>query len=108
IKSSTGFSPFMLRLGLFVPLHLSPQVVPPLIELTPADIPTLASDIIKLLNDVTAEAKDNLLAAKISQTIQANAHCRQDQLFSQGDLVYLSTSNRHTEYMHTGDNRVAK
>lgn len=102
VNASTGFSPFTLRFG------LSPRVVPSLVEKPSSDIPTSAVDIVSRLADITAEAKDNLLAAKISQTIQANAHRRPDQNFAVGDSVFLSTSNRRKEYMHTGDNRVAK
>lgn len=102
INASTGFSPFMLRLG------LSPRVIPPLVDAPPHNVPTSAVDIITRLNHITAEAKDNLLTAKISQTIQANTHHRPDREFAVNDSVFLSTSNHRKGYMHSGDNRVAK
>lgn len=102
IHSSTGFSPFQMRLG------LSPRIVPALIEPLTDAVPTSATDVIKDILAIEKEAKDNLLAAKISQTIQANAHRKPDPEFAVGESVFLSTSNRHREYMHAGDNRVAK
>lgn len=86
---------------------VSPRIVPPLLDF-PSDIPTAAANVVRRVNNIEREAKDNLLAAKISQTIQANTYRCPDQNFEVGDSVYLSTPNRRREYMHKGDNRVAK
>ncbi len=87
---------------------VSPRVVPPVVDAPAADTPTSACEVIDRVVQIEREAKDNLLAAKISQTLQANAHRRPEPSFEVGDSVYLSTSNRRKEYMHAGDNRVAK
>ncbi|KAG9217547.1 hypothetical protein CCMSSC00406_0008474 [Pleurotus cornucopiae] len=63
-------------------VSVSPCVMPPMVESPPSDVPIAAVDIVSRLTDLTAEAKDNLLAAKISQTIQVNAHRRPDQEFA--------------------------
>jgi hypothetical protein len=56
-----------------------------------------------------ADAKDNLLAAKITQAEQANKSCGPDFVdLNVGDRVKLSTDNRHRIFMKKGDNRVAK
>lgn len=105
INASTGYSPFQLRLG------LSPRVIPPLADsegTEPSTATATAAEIVKKIGTIEAEARDNLLAAKISQTLQADAHRRPDEDFSVGDSVFLSTSNRRRKYMHAGDNHVAK
>lgn len=102
VNASTGFSPFALWFG------VTPRVVPPIVNHPASDIPTSASDVIEHVIEIEREAKDNLLAAKIAQTVHVNAHRGPEMMFNIGDSVYLSTSNRRKEYMHTGDNRVAK
>jgi hypothetical protein len=74
INVSTGFSPFQLLMG------QSPQIIPPITVTNEPNTPTpeeesqAATNLIKrLLHDV-AEAKDNLLAAKVSQAEFANCH----------------------------------
>ncbi|KAL4260718.1 hypothetical protein AB1N83_011879 [Pleurotus pulmonarius] len=101
VNSSTGFSPFQLRLG------TSPRVIPPLIPSTMRD-DTSAKDVIERIGLIAAEAKDSLLNAKIIQSINASLARSPETPYAVGDSVYLSTSNRRREYMHAGGGRVAK
>ena len=104
VNKSTGFTPFQLRMG------RSPRVIPPLIPLTrntsPEDIS--AHDIIQRLQDDVSEAQDNLLQAKISQSIEANKHRSLDFPFTIGSRVRLTTLHRRNEYKSKGEKRVAK
>jgi hypothetical protein len=74
VNASTGFSPFQLRMG-----H-SPRLIPPLVpdlaQVIAAGSPNAADAItlIKSLANDTAEAQDNLLAAKVTQAEFANRH----------------------------------
>src|SRR5262245_12426455 len=69
VNASTGLSPFVLRMG------KSPHVLPPLI---PAEIGETvgseewAEDFIARLTALESEAKDALLASKVSQAEGAN------------------------------------
>jgi hypothetical protein len=91
INASTGYSGFQLHLG------RSPWIIPPLIPslLAPeqTDCRPLISDLINRVNTDVADARDNLLLAKITQTHHANKSRTPNPLFSIGDLVMLSTSN---------------
>jgi hypothetical protein len=60
-----------------------------------------------LLIDV-ADARDNLMVSKISQSHFANPHRRNDFPFQNGDKVMLNTVNRRRDYKSRGQNRVAK
>ena len=55
----------------------SPRLIPPL--LAPHKNSSLeditAHDVIRKLQNDVSEAKDNLLRAKISQSVEANKHC---------------------------------
>lgn len=55
-----------------------------------------------------AEAKDNLLAAKVSQSHRTNALRGKQVLCKEGDLVMLSTFNRRCDYKCKGEKCVAK
>ena len=74
VNASTGFSNFQLRLG-----H-SPRIIPPLVPTTLKSPPTTEDDISHAHGDIErvqtdiAEAKDNLLLAKIFQAHHANIH----------------------------------
>lgn len=101
VNHSTGYSPFQLRLG------FSPRVIPPLVD-DDTFVRTDASDVIKNIELITSDAKDSLLAAKISQSLNANNSRSPEIPFNINDSVYLSTTNRRREFMHAGENRVAK
>ncbi|KAG9223840.1 hypothetical protein CCMSSC00406_0007702 [Pleurotus cornucopiae] len=101
VNASTGFSPFQLRLG------CSPRTVPALTTATETSVPS-AAEIIKRIEEYTAQAKDSLIASKIAQSLSANTHRRDEIPFKTGDKVFLSTTNRRKEYKHAGDDRVAK
>ena len=58
-------------------------------------------------NDV-AEAKDNLMLAKVFQADQANRYRGPEEVYKVDDLVMLSTANRRKEYASAGDGRSAK
>ena len=104
INKSTGFTPFQLRMG------RSPRVIPPLI---PAKSNATVTDvdawhIIRQLETDVFEAQDNLLRAKISQSIQANKHRSLKFPFEIGSRVRLSTSHRRNDYKAKGEKYVAK
>ena len=63
-------------------------------------IETIAKDI--------ADARDNLMLAKISQAYHANTKRKEDTIYKHGDLVMLSTMNRRCDYKCTREQRVAK
>ena len=106
VNASTGFSGFQLHLG------RSPRVIPPIIpdslpnELQEAAL--TATTIIQQLENDVAQARDNLLLAKITQSHHASANCAPDPEFKINDLVMLSTANRRHEYKKKGEKRTAK
>jgi hypothetical protein len=106
VNSSTEFSSFQLHLG------RSPRVIPPLIPnalpLDLMDAAEIAMDVIgKITNDV-AEARDNLLLTKITQTHHSDASRGPEPNYNVGDLVMLSTKHRRHEYKKKGEKRTAK
>jgi len=64
--------------------------------------------IIRKLETDVFEAQDNLLKAKMSQSIQANKHRTLSFPFTVGSRVRLSTLHRRKEYKAKGEKRVAK
>jgi hypothetical protein len=64
--------------------------------------------LIAQINTDVAEAKDNLLLAKIFQADQVNRRCAPEDVYKVDDLVMLSTANRRKEYVSTGSGRSAK
>lgn len=108
VNTSTGFSPFQLRMG------RSPRLIPPLTPNVPVDPPddeqasAAAAALIERLHLDVAEAQDNLLAAKISQAEFANRHRAAEDVFSIGEKVMLSTEHRRREYIQAKSGRVAK
>ena len=104
VNASTGFSGFQLKTG------QSPRVIPPLIPLDIDATPeqTTAHEIITWVTLDGKEAQDNLLAAKICQAYHANKHHAPEDIYEIGDLVMLSTKNRHRNYKCKGKACVAK
>lgn len=103
VNSSTGFSPFQLCMGCL------PCVIPPLVACrmegvtnihTTAMIERLALDLLK--------AKDNMLQAKISQSLAANKHHTDHFPFEKGSWVVLSTLHRRQDYKAKNEKQVAK
>lgn len=101
---STQFSRFQLHLG------RSPRIIPPLVSqpTTPSIPDTDAHAILRQIELDVAEARDNLVLAKVSQRIQADKHRAPEVVFQPGDFVMLNTLNRRRAYMQAGDGRVAK
>ena len=99
VNKSTGFTPLQLRFG------WSPRIIPPLI---PAKSSTTVANIdtwhvIRHLETDVLEVQDNLLRAKISQSVQANKHRMLTFPFTVGSQVRLSTLHQHNEYKSKGD-----
>lgn len=92
----------------------SPRLIPPLMSETPPDINSdndkarAAQELISHLDHDVAEARDNLLAAKISQAEFANRHRNDEVVFVPGDRVLLSTEHQRREYMQAKSGHVAK
>lgn len=101
VNASTGFSPFQLQPSMS--LHVMPLLV-----LSPSTGDTTAMEVVRRMEGITAAAQDSLLHAKISQSLNSLCAHSPETLFNIGDSVYLSTSNRHHKYMHSGENCVAK
>jgi len=98
VNKSTGYSPFQLK------LRRSPRILPPLIEELPKPSREHISArevMTRVLQDV-ADAKDNLMVAKISQAHHANEHRCDDPEYKVGDLIMLSTLNRRREHKQKG------
>jgi hypothetical protein len=106
VNASTGFSGFQLHLG------RSPHVIPPIIpDLLPNELQEAAltaTSIIQQLENDVAQARDNLLLVKITQSHHASANRTPDPEFKINDLVMLSTANRRHEYKKKGEKQTAK
>jgi len=105
INKSTGFSSFQLRMG------RSPRIIPPLVERESSDTTPEAQhayELIRKLEQISMEAQDNLLHAKISQAAQAKKSQTLTFPFSVGGRVRLSTLHRRHEFQGSGEKRVAK
>jgi hypothetical protein len=108
VNTSTGFSPFQLRMG------RSPRIIPPITPPSLVDASqetkeeARAAELIDSLALDTAEARDNLFAAKVSQAEFANRHRAPEIPFAVGDKVLLSTTHRRREYVQAKSGRVAK
>ena len=99
-----GYTPFHLRFG------RTPRVLPPLSEIppNPSNEHISAREVIENLCSDVADARDNLLLAKISQSYFANPKRAEDPVLKIGDKVMLSTLHRRRDYKSKGQNRVAK
>lgn len=109
VNTSTGFSPFQLHIGRNL------RLIPPLFSAKATaladDLGAPAVEAAKLIEQIeldSLEACDNLLLAKTQQAEQANKHHLQEDVYSVGDLVMLSTFNREREYLQCNNKRVGK
>jgi len=104
VNKSTGYSPFQLKYG-----H-SPRILPHFESTVPADKEDVdAMEIVERIQKNVADAKDNLMLAKISQAYFANGKRSPEIMYKVGDKVMLSTSNRRQEFKEKpGDGRVTK
>lgn len=105
VNSSTGFTPFQLRLG------RSPRIIPPLIQTSsypPTSTKLTAQLVIDRLEHDIWEAKDNMVKAKNSQAQQANKSRLHGFPFEIGQRVHLSTLHRRREYKSKNEKRVVK
>ncbi|KNZ79117.1 hypothetical protein J132_01165 [Termitomyces sp. J132] len=98
VNSSTGFSPFQLK------LECSPWLIPPLSPL-PARASgekKMAHNIINQLQKDIQEAQDNLLAAKVHQAYYINKRRGEEEVYEVGDFIMLMTKHCHREYKRKG------
>ena len=104
INKSTKFTPFQLRFG------RTPRILPPLTPAYPSASreATSARDIIEHIQTDVADAKDNLLLAKITQSAQANKHRTTAFPYKVGDWVWIDTDNRRREFKDNSKGRTAK
>jgi hypothetical protein len=108
VNASTGFSNFQIRLG------RSPRLIPPLVPTTlthantAEDDASRACNLIQMIQTDVAEAKDNLLLAKIFQAHHSNIHRAPEPPFRIGDKVMLSTLHRRQEFKKKGEKWAAK
>jgi len=106
VNKPTRFSPFQLCLG-----H-SPCVLPPLVQLPPAEFQGPSSIAAQTVIDRWIhnvwEAQDNLLKAKISQARQANKSHIGAFPFEVGQHVHLSTLHRHCKCKSKDEKHVVK
>jgi hypothetical protein len=68
----------------------------------------LAKEVIERIQLDVAEAKDCLLAEKLSQAHAAHQHRGKDNVFAVGDQVMLSTLHRRQEYKSKHEKQAAK
>ncbi|TFY77465.1 hypothetical protein EWM64_g6548 [Hericium alpestre] len=109
LNSSTGFLHFQLLYG-----H-SPHVIPPLvpvaIQAAEAEFPVggeRAAALIQRIQDISHEAHDNLVAAKLTQVEFANRSHSPDPAFTIGDKVLLSTLHRWHDFASADSHCAAK
>lgn len=108
VNASNRFSGFQLKLG------RSPKVIPPLITdnlpnyLRNTDEAAVVDAIISQVAADVAEAKDNLLAAKVAQAHTANTSRGREVVYMIGERVMLSMFNHRRDYKRKGEHRAAK
>ena len=104
VNKSTGYSLFQLKYG------CSPRVLPYLDDSDDVSRENLEErEIVCMIEKNIADAKDNLMLAKISQAYFMNEKRSPEIEYKVGDKVMLSTANRCREFKEKpGDGRVAK
>jgi hypothetical protein len=87
----------------------SPRIIPPLVPSTDKKSTKIkAEEVIERLKRDTEDAKENLLQAKVNQSLHANKHHSPDFLFAVGGRALLSTANRRRQYLKGNEKQVAK
>ena len=84
--------------------------MPPLIDMPPRPSREhiSACEVFTRVAQDVADAKDNLMVAKIAQAQHTNEHRGDDPIYNVGDSVMLSTLNRRREHKQKGEKRTAK
>lgn len=104
MNRSTGYFPFQLKYG------CSPRILPYFENNKPTDKDSLDTmEIVERIHKNIADAKDNLMLAKISQVYFMNEKWSPKIIYKVGDKVMLSKAKRCWEFKEKpGDGRVAK
>lgn len=104
INKSTKYTPFQLRFG------KTPRILPPLPTAYPSTSREASStcEIIDRIQIDVADAKDNLLLAKISQSAQANKYRTDSFPYKVGDWAWIDTDNRRRKLVNVAKGRTAK
>jgi hypothetical protein len=103
-NKSTKFTPFQLCFG------KTPRILPPLTAAYPSASKeaTSAREVIECIQCDVADARDNLLLAKISQSYQANRHHTNAFPYKVGDWVWLDTTDKRRDFKDNNKGRTAK
>jgi hypothetical protein len=101
VNVSTKFFGFQLH------LECSPRLILALSMQTVSEIPQVVDFICRLHDDV-AEAKENLLLAKITQAHHQSKGCTPEPDFKINDFVMLSTKNQRREFTKKGEKCTTK
>jgi hypothetical protein len=104
VNATTGKRPFEIL------YNESPRAMPPLGPRDESSVPAAFDFVAELQTHdlMIQEVRDNILAAKMRQTNQANKHRRDDDEYRIGDLVMLDTADRRRQYKQKGKKRAAK
>ena len=104
VNRSTKYTPFQLRFG------KTPRILPPLTSSYPSATKeaTNARELIVQIQTDVADAKDNLMLAKISQSFQANKHRTDSFPYKVGDWIWIDTDNCRREFKDVTKGRTAK
>jgi hypothetical protein len=104
MNKSTKYTPFQLRFG------RTPRILPPLTDPYPSPTreATSARESIARIQMDVADARDNLMLAKISQSCQANKTRTDTFPYKVGDWVWLDTDDRRCDFKDDAKGRTAK
>lgn len=104
LNASTGCTNFQIQLG------RSPRMITPMVPAPPSMEPqSIERDTIRAIKMVeelqtdVAEAKDNLLQAKVFQTHYTNLNRSSEIPYMIGKKVMLSTLHRRQQYKEEGE-----